>query len=193
MLGTGNVFETNGTATVFSVLQNPDGNVIFGNETEFFGKIKARTLYSEGPIHIDLDSGFPTQNLTGGTLSLENLAGTELIADNIYDLTWTTDGGIDNVIIEYSADLGETWTTIDTAMNTGSYQWQIPPINSQNCYLRVLDADDPSNGVLSDQFTIYICSLMFDLNGDCKVDEEDARLMAHEWLKCGNPFNPDCN
>ena len=193
MAGEGKLFEMSGNAAVFAVLQNPEGDVIIDNETQFFGRIKANRLQSTGGIHIDLDSGFPTQHQIDGSLQLDDLAGRQLIADYIYNITWATDGGIDNVIIEYSIDDGLNWTSIDTVMNTGSYQWQVPQINSQECFLRLLDAGNTSSGVVSEAFTIYVCDLLYDLNGDCKVDALDARLMAKEWLTCGNPFETDCH
>ena len=192
MLGQDERFEMSENAAAFCILQNPAGHVDIQHQTQFFGKIKANSLECAGGIHVDLDSGFPSQNATGGTLSLKNLSDAELTANSIYELTWTTDGAVDNVIIEYSTDGRQIWTTIDTVMNTGSYEWTIPSTNSQQCYLRVLDAAAPSNGVLSEAFTIYICELTYDLNSDCKVDAKDAEIMAKEWLKCGNPFNPDC-
>jgi hypothetical protein len=190
MAGDGKLFEMSDNAAVFSVLQNPAGDVIIDSETQFFGRIKANRLHSTGGIHIDLDSDFPEplQSGDGGGLVLDDLAGREFIANNIYDITWTTDGSIGNVVIEYSADYGQNWTTIDTVMNTGSYQWLIPQVNSQECFLRLLDAGDTSSGVVSEAFTIYVCDLMYDLNGDCKVDAEDAELMAEEWMTSGNPF-----
>jgi hypothetical protein len=192
MAGDDKIFGMSDNAAVFSVLQNPAGEVIIDSETQFFGRIKAKRLQSTGGIHIDLDSGFPKplQVSDGDSLQLDDLAGREFIAGNIYDITWTGDG-IGNVVIEYSADNGQSWTTIDTVMNTGSYQWRPPQLNSQNCFIRLLDANDTSNGVVSEAFTIYVCDLMYDLNGDCKVDAKDAELMAEEWMTSGNPFETD--
>jgi len=59
MLGRNEVFQTTDGAAVFAVLQNPDGAVHFDIDTQFYGRIKARSLKSAGPIHIDLDSEFP--------------------------------------------------------------------------------------------------------------------------------------
>ena len=59
MPGRNNLFQTRDGAAVFSILQNPEGSVRFDTDTRFFGKIKARTLESYGPIHIDTNSSFP--------------------------------------------------------------------------------------------------------------------------------------
>ena len=188
MPGEGKLFEMNDNAAVFSVLQNPAGDVIIDSETQFFGKIRANRLQSTGGIHVDLDSGFPAQQQSGESIVLEDLAGLEFVAGNVYEISWNADGGIGNVIIEYTTDNGQSWTTIDTVTNTGSYQWLAPQINSQECFIRLLEASDTSNGDVSEAFTVYVCDLSYDLNGDCKVDAEDAKLMATEWMTSGNPF-----
>jgi hypothetical protein len=59
MLGQNEVFQMTDDATVFAILQNPEGSVRLDTGTHFLGRIKARTLKSFGAIHIDLDSGFP--------------------------------------------------------------------------------------------------------------------------------------
>ena len=94
MAGDGKLFEMSGNAAVFSILQNLKGDVIIDSETQFFGRIKANRLQSTGGIHIDLDSDFPSQQQSesGDSLVLDDLAGREFVAGNIYDITWDTDG-----------------------------------------------------------------------------------------------------
>lgn len=193
MLSNNAVFQMVDNAAVFSVLQNPAGSVNIAEQSRFFGRIKAKSVKSMGGIHIDLDSGFPTSEGNGGEIVLASFENEELIADSIYEITWNTNGGVGNVIIEYSVDGGYYWEEIDTVTNIGSYEWYVPNENSQECFVRVLDAGDSSNGAVSEEFTIYVCDLLYDLNGDCKVDVKDAEIMAEEWMKCGNPFDPDCD
>ena len=192
MPGEDSTFDMSKSAAVFGVLQNPLGNVYMNEQTQFFGRIKANNLKSMGGIHVDLDSGFPTSKEVGGDITLESFENLELIAGTYFDINWDTDGGVDNVIIEYSVDGGSNWEMIDAVNNIGSYEWLVPEENSQSCHVRVLDASDASNGYVSEEFTVYVCQLLYDLNGDCRVDAEDAKIMAAEWLTCGNPFNPDC-
>lgn len=193
MTGKDNTFEMFDAAAVYCVLQNPEGAVNLHEQTQFFGRIRAKSLKSMGGIHVDLDSGFATLNGSGGKLKLKPVEGKLLVAGIYYDIEWTTEGAVDNVLLEYSADAGDTWTKIDTIMNVGSYQWIVPDETSQDCYLRILDAGDVGSGSVSEAFTIYVCQLLYDLNGDCRVDTKDAEIMAREWMTCGNPFDPECD
>jgi hypothetical protein len=79
--------------------------------------------------------------------------------------------------------------------NTGSYEWIVPDVNSQQCLVRVSDVANPQEGDTSDQvFTIFVCqrSLAGDLNNDCYVDFRDIAVIAMDWLNCGNPYDPLC-
>ena len=56
------------------------------------------------------------------------------------DITWTSSGNIDKVKIEYSTDMGTSWTTIVTCTNnSGSYSWTIPDTPSNQCRIRISD------------------------------------------------------
>ena len=125
--------------------------------------------------------------------------GENLAAANSYTITWKTQQGtdLDAVIIEYSADNGQSWQTIDTVENTGSYTWNPLPIAESNqCLIRIGDPldiaiSDTSDGI----FTIFQCTkqLKGDLNGDCYVDFLDIAILAADWLECGNPFDAACD
>lgn len=58
MTGNNNDFEMSGNAVVHAILQNPKGVVAIGDQSEFFGKIKAESLEGGGRIHVDLDCDF---------------------------------------------------------------------------------------------------------------------------------------
>ena len=58
MTGNNNDFEMSGNAVVHAILQNPNGVVAIGDQSEFFGKIKAKSLEGGGRIHVDLDCDF---------------------------------------------------------------------------------------------------------------------------------------
>jgi hypothetical protein len=60
-------------------------------------------------------------------------------------ITWTSTGSISNVKIEYSTDNGTSWKIITSATgNDGSYVWQVPSIESNECLVRISDALDGS-------------------------------------------------
>jgi len=72
-----------------------------------------------------------------------------------YPITWETTGQIDNVLLEFSADGGDTWAGIDTVPNTGSYTWDVPHLDSRQCLLRISDAGNAEVSDVSDGgFTI---------------------------------------
>lgn len=124
--------------------------------------------------------------------------GENLTAARTYMITWKTLEGAetDHVIIDYSSDDGQTWENIDICENTGSYPWDIPLTDSNQCLLRVSDLSDPSISDTSDDvFTVFQCQkeLDGDLNGDCYVNLLDFAMFVEDWLKCANPFDPSCN
>ncbi len=122
-----------------------------------------------------------------------------LIATGKYTITWKIIEGTqtDYVIIEYSLDDGQTWQKIAQSPNTGWYDWDtIPLINSNECLIRISDLDNKLVSDTSDKaFTISQCrtKLKADLNGDCYVDFLDFIILADDWLKCTNLFDPACD
>jgi hypothetical protein len=74
-----------------------------------------------------------------------------------YEITWEVWGDINQVKIEYSIDSGAGWIEVDppNSGNTGSYEWLVPEVDSNQCLVRVSDPNDPLVGDTSDQvFTI---------------------------------------
>jgi len=130
---------------------------------------------------------------------LDPNGGESLLANSAYTISWADirgDGNCPgNYLLDYSIDNGENWIPVDSnsVSNTCSYDWLVPVVDSNQCLVRMSDANDASIYDTSDVvFTIYECTLTFDLNHDCFVDFLDFALLATEWLKCGNPFDPNC-
>jgi hypothetical protein len=73
-------------------------------------------------------------------------------AESVHRVTWNTDVGIPNVTLQYSTtpEPYRMWVTIDTIPNTGSYDWTVPDVISDNCYIRIMDATDGSPYDVSD-------------------------------------------
>jgi hypothetical protein len=66
-------------------------------------------------------------------------------------IKWTNSGDINNVMIEYSYDNGNTWNTIVSSVsNSGTYDWQVPDTVSEECLVRVTANDGDSDPKLSD-------------------------------------------
>ncbi len=127
----------------------------------------------------------------------------ELVAGSTYRIEWTDSRAEANCPADYSLELstdnGQSWIYETTAMDANgtqdvfSYDWLVPSTDSNQCLIRIADADDVELSDTSDAaFTIYQCTLAYDLNHDCLVNFLDLALLASEWLKCDNPFDPQC-
>jgi hypothetical protein len=137
-------------------------------------------------------------SVTPKPIVLSPNGGEKLVAANTYTITWKTPEGaeIDRVTIEYSPDNDRNWEDVAICENTGSYQWDIPLADSNQCLVRISDPNNPGVCDTSDKvFTIFQCRGNFagDLNGDCYVDFLDFAIMSGDWLKCANPFDPSCD
>jgi hypothetical protein len=64
--------------------------------------------------------------------------GETLTAGSFYEITWTGAGNIDNVMIEYSMNNGDSWVIVtESTPNDGSYLWTVPYTNSGSCLVRI--------------------------------------------------------
>ena len=128
-------------------------------------------------------------------LLLSPNGGENLISGHTYEITWVTAGDINDVNIIYSTNNGQDWNDVNTVANTGTYEWLVPEVTSNQCLVRISDVCDPNIYDTSDDvFTIFQCvvPIQGDLNGDCYVDFKDFAIVARDWLKCGNPFDDCC-
>lgn len=129
---------------------------------------------------------------------IEPNGGESLPAGSTYTINWAdfrSDGNCPgNYLLDYSSDNAQNWTAVEpnVVSNTCTYDWVVPAINSEECLIQIVDANDPNISDISDAtFTIYECTLSYDLNNDCVVDFLDLALLTLEWLQCGNPFDPN--
>jgi hypothetical protein len=179
-------------------------------DTEIF-RLEATPDVFTGPNSIDYDGGkklstFGAANQWGSqdlyqlrsviaepsNIHLQDPNGSEIIVGGtVYTITWETDGTIDNVLVEFSIDNGNTWSEVypPNVGNTGSYKWLVPIVDSEQCKVRLtntanLNVYDTSDGV----FTIYECTLDGDLNGDCFINMNDFASIASYWLQEANPY-----
>ncbi len=121
--------------------------------------------------------------------------GETLIVGKTSTIEWESVGPPEDVLLLYSLNNGQYWMFLDIVQNTGSYQWQLPQISSDQCLVSIWDVDDPELGDLSDEtFTIFQCQgpIVGDLNEDCYVNWQDFSIFASHWLDCGNPLDPSC-
>ena len=97
-----------------------------------------------------------------------------LIAGDIYPISWSSNGSISNVLIEYSIDNGTDWNDVNTVPNTGNYNWYVPLVSSDQCLVRVSDASHPDVNDISDGvFTINNPPVAID---DADTTNEDTAV-----------------
>jgi len=181
----------------WSKLLNGKGTIEIG----FWGIYRPATLVTIEDPNGELTSAtLVFEGTPSNPLKLSKPNGNEsLPVGSTYIISWSdfrSDGNCPgNYLLDYCSDNGQSWIPVDSnaVCNTCSYDWFVPSINSENCLIRIVDANDPSISDVSDAaFTIYECTLTYDLDQDCFVDFLDFALLASEWLKCGNPFDPNC-
>ncbi|MCP4650263.1 MAG: apolipoprotein A1/A4/E family protein, partial [PVC group bacterium] len=92
-----------------------------------------------------------------------------------HDITWITNGTIDNVEILYSTDdfVSDTNTVVSSVANDNKYNWNIPDDRSETVKVRVLDADD--NSVYDDSDAVFEIDYF-------RVDWDIRDLMTNENL-----------
>ncbi|MGE5308174.1 MAG: hypothetical protein ACM3OC_03740, partial [Deltaproteobacteria bacterium] len=79
-----------------------------------------------------------------GSLTMTSPTGGESwIVGTAHPVTWSTQGTVNNVKLEYSTDAAATWNLIIAAVvNSGTYSWTIPDAISSQCRVRVSDSTD---------------------------------------------------
>jgi hypothetical protein len=128
------------------------------------------------------------------TLTLLSPNGSEVLTGGTtYDITWSNTGVIDTVLIEFSIDNGNTWTSVfpPNVGNSGSYNWLVPIVVSEQCMVRITNAAnmgvyDTSDGL----FFIYESALEAGLRGDYFAGIFDFAALALNWLQYDNRYAP---
>ncbi|MHC4479010.1 MAG: right-handed parallel beta-helix repeat-containing protein [Planctomycetota bacterium] len=117
--------------------------------------------------------------------------GQVLTAGQTYSIDWVSAGPVNNVLIEYSTDDGQTWNDVGTVSNTGSYDWLVPAVHSDRCLVRVSDANDPNVNDASDSiFTIEIHVTVPDVVAMPLAGADSALVDANLVL---GKFTYECN
>ncbi len=92
-----------------------------------------------------------------GTINLISPNGGDIIpAGSTNTITWSSTDSGQNILLEYSSDQGIDWGVIATVENNGFYLWQVPVIVSDDCLIRISDADNSSTFDISNSvFSIH--------------------------------------
>jgi len=107
-------------------------------------------------------------NYTICKLNLTTPNGGEIWASNSYqDIAWNS-YNIQYLSIAFSSDNGENWTSIVSSAeaSSGSFNWQIPNIFSEECLIRITDqADGNISDFSAGSFSIYPALRLLAPNG----------------------------
>ena len=80
-----------------------------------------------------------------------------LSSGSSYNITWTSEGNIGDVKIEYSIDSGKTWKiVINSTDNDGLYTWRVPRTPSSHCLLKISAAEEGDPCDISDDYISII-------------------------------------
>jgi len=103
-------------------------------------------------------------------------------------ITWSSAGGITQVRIQYSLDLGATWHLVEAgAPNVGHYDWTVPNVDSDSALVRISDTADGVPADLSNaSFSIRKNPVGVSLRIGGSVPERFSLSQNYP-----NPFNPD--
>ncbi len=78
-------------------------------------------------------------------------------AQSQYTIQWQSGGGVGDILVEFSDDLGETWQmlTSQAVANNGSYTWDVPKIHSDTCLIKIQDVNDVDITDTSLAFSVF--------------------------------------
>lgn len=193
LLGHASTFYDHGSVGQLELISSDiAGDVIFVDDTA-----------GQSTVTMDLISGSAWDHMriittiTKPTLSLLVPNGGErYLTGKTIDIMYSSTGEISTVDIEYSTDNGVSWISIASGvLNTGTYEWIAPDIDSGSCLVRISSADNTTiTDISNNSFTIYPCSENnpADINGDCYIDLQDLAILSQNWLWCGDRYNFDC-
>ena len=153
-----------------------------------------------------IDSGY---TMPATILLLTPNGGEDLMAGSQYTINWSNAESIIDVLIEYSSDNGLTWMPVSPSNtgNTGSYNWILPWVNSNQCIVCISDAANPMAFDVSDTpFTIWR-PIFVDVNARGNNDGSDwgnaynylqdalanRSAMCHEIRIAKGTYTPDSN
>lgn len=151
-------YSTNGGETWTNIVESMDNNgrynwTVPGNTSH---NCVIKVSETDGNPYDISDAVFWIVASTSITVTSPN-GGENWAAGTSHNITWTYTGVIGSVLIEYSTNGGNSWTTVvTTTPNTGSYNWFVPNTPSTNCLVRIkgYDSDGNPTDVSNSSFTI---------------------------------------
>ncbi|MCF8457826.1 MAG: hypothetical protein K9H62_18005 [Bacteroidales bacterium] len=85
------------------------------------------------------DSTFTIEPPAPASITIIYPNGGEVITSGDWSyVSWTSTGTVGNVMIHYSIDNGSNWILLnDNVQNSGGFQYQVPPVSSTQCLIKV--------------------------------------------------------
>jgi len=125
--------------------------------------------------------------ISGPLLQLVSPNGGEILQSELNVFIVWTSSGISAVKLEYSLNMGGSWTTITSnTVNVGSYIWTVPKVESDSAMVRISNANNGGNPFdTSDQ--------VFTITADPVGVEDPPDLIPNDFelsQNYPNPFNP---
>jgi hypothetical protein len=120
--------------------------------------------------------------------------GESWIVGSNHNITWTSQC-LDDVQIEYSIDAGSNWITEtpSTPAGPGSYSWAVPDAPSNQCLVRVCDADDGSPCDASNTlFSILTLDFSIQVSPDTLIIPRGSDSSYTVTLTSINGFSSTC-
>jgi len=152
-----NLFATTANKTVSSVTVtglNPTTTYYFQLQSKSDPNVyNAFTLESE--MSTEVNATTPVEPKV--TVTSPN-GGETITFNTTKTITWTTEGMVGNVTLEYSTSgAGGTYIPIAVVPSAaGSYNWTVPHVDSSDCVLRIREADNFPMDTSDSPFTLYI-------------------------------------
>ncbi len=103
--------------------------------------------------------------------------GESLISGGENNITWIRKNSVTDIALEFSIDNGENWLEIaQVNANSGSYNWEIPEINSESVYLKVTELATGKFDIINKPLTVisYLATpqLVYPENNATEVDTD---------------------
>jgi hypothetical protein len=188
---------------VWEWIEEPYGTLTY-TPTEDLGEGE-HTVY----VYVEDDAGNSadaTWSFTVDTIApvvevIQPDGGEELIGEETYEIMWTAEDlnlAPNPITIEYSTDGGVTWNLIASNLpNTGSYEWVVPGVVSDNVFVRVSAADlagnvgsDTSDAPFSITYIPVVTTVMVSASSTVVPADgvTESTITATVLDQCNNPM-----
>jgi hypothetical protein len=125
---------------------------------------------------LDIESSIPSIEITEGPGT-----GDLWLKESTHSISWSASRPLPSVVLEYSADAGKTWSTIQTVASRGAstYSWKLPAIHAARCLVSVRDPFGDARSTSS----LFAIGIKGDLNADGAVNDNDRALLVDHLLE----------